>query len=498
MFEGWLTLAAWAQATERVRIGLMVGANTFREPALTAKMATTLDHISNGRAILGIGARLVRDRAQRVRARVRRRVPGAAALARRGAADHARHAPRRASRRRPARATRAKAVRNDPPPIQARLPLLIGGGGEQVTLKLVAQYGDANNVGGGHRERPAQGGDPRPALRDGRAGPGRDRADDRHRDGRSSATRAPRRSGSIAAIFERNGKAPSLGRTSRSARPRTSPRRLAPYLEIGYRHLIAGFPAPLRRGIDDPPRDRGPPDARARLTKSAEGLDSGRRGRAAKECPDGGPRGLVRGSARHCSSPNSQHDQLLLRSSSRSGPSPPGSQPSSRPTCPCGSRWRSRSSWPSPGSSSATDPGPQPCNGAAPDRSVQACTADSSVSAPSPSTPSGTSCIRATSGWPARPGWPSPAITRRSLRAPPSSSRAVRGTTLVVRPAGGLPSTALRSMMDSGTVALIVAFVVRDPVRSLFAFYLLRTTVNLVQQGLVGVVDAPRRVPRHP
>ena len=54
--EGWLTLAAWAQATERIRIGLMVGANTFREPALTAKMATTLDHISGGRATLGIGA----------------------------------------------------------------------------------------------------------------------------------------------------------------------------------------------------------------------------------------------------------------------------------------------------------------------------------------------------------------------------------------------------------------------------------------------------------
>ena len=46
-------------------------------------------------------------------------------------------------------ALRATAVRNDPPPIQERLPLLIGGGGEQVTLKLVARYGDANNVGGG-------------------------------------------------------------------------------------------------------------------------------------------------------------------------------------------------------------------------------------------------------------------------------------------------------------------------------------------------------------
>ena len=53
ILEGWMTLAAWAQATEQVRIGLMVGANTFREPTLTAKMATTLDHISDGRAILG-------------------------------------------------------------------------------------------------------------------------------------------------------------------------------------------------------------------------------------------------------------------------------------------------------------------------------------------------------------------------------------------------------------------------------------------------------------
>ncbi len=55
IFEGWLTNAAWAQPTGRVRIGLMVGANTFRNPAHVAKMATTLDHISGGRAILGIG-----------------------------------------------------------------------------------------------------------------------------------------------------------------------------------------------------------------------------------------------------------------------------------------------------------------------------------------------------------------------------------------------------------------------------------------------------------
>ena len=55
MFEGYLTLGAWAGHTERVRLGLMVGANTFRNPALVVKMVTTLDHTSNGRMSLGIG-----------------------------------------------------------------------------------------------------------------------------------------------------------------------------------------------------------------------------------------------------------------------------------------------------------------------------------------------------------------------------------------------------------------------------------------------------------
>src|SRR5688572_19891897 len=56
IFEGWMSLAAWAKATTRVRLGLLVGANTFRNPGLTAKLAATLDHIADGRGILGLGA----------------------------------------------------------------------------------------------------------------------------------------------------------------------------------------------------------------------------------------------------------------------------------------------------------------------------------------------------------------------------------------------------------------------------------------------------------
>jgi F420-dependent oxidoreductase-like protein len=239
--EGWLTLAAWAQATERIRIGLMVGANTFREPALTAKMATTLDHISHGRATLGIGAawfeeehtayglefgdgfperlRWLAEALPILRGMLRGETPTAKGL----------H-------------YQTRAVRNEPPPVQARLPLLIGGGGEQVTLKLVARYADANNVGGGIeavRRKEAV------LLRHCET-VGRDPAEIERTTGlgvvviRDSRDEARRVSD---AIFASNGQAaPWANQPVGTAEDVAE--FIAPFLELGYHHVIAGFPNP--------------------------------------------------------------------------------------------------------------------------------------------------------------------------------------------------------------------------------------------------------------
>jgi alkanesulfonate monooxygenase SsuD/methylene tetrahydromethanopterin reductase-like flavin-dependent oxidoreductase (luciferase family) len=241
IFEGWLALTAWAMATEHVTVGLMVGANTFREPTLTAKLATTLDHISNGRAILGIGGAWFETEHKAYGLAFgdgfpeRLRWLGEALPIMRGMLHGER--PTASGPR-----YTARDVRNDPPPIQERLPLLIGGGGEQVTLKLVARYGDANNVGGGIenvRRKEAVllqhcetvGRDPSEIERT--AGLGTVII----RDSREEALRVQRE------IFERNGRA-ELWEDQPVGTVEDIAERLAPFIELGYRHLIAGFPAP--------------------------------------------------------------------------------------------------------------------------------------------------------------------------------------------------------------------------------------------------------------
>jgi len=148
IFEGYTSLAAWAKVTRRARLGLLVGANTFRNPGLTAKAAVTLDHISGGRAILGIGgAWFDKEHTEfgiefGASPGTRLRWMDEAAGAMRALLDgEAVTSP-------PDGTYRLENLRLLPPPVQAHLPIMIGGSGERKTLRSVAQYADMWNAMG--------------------------------------------------------------------------------------------------------------------------------------------------------------------------------------------------------------------------------------------------------------------------------------------------------------------------------------------------------------
>jgi alkanesulfonate monooxygenase SsuD/methylene tetrahydromethanopterin reductase-like flavin-dependent oxidoreductase (luciferase family) len=147
VFEGWSLITALGVLTNRPTVGLIVSANTLRHPALVAKMAVTLDHVTGGRAVCGLGAgwaeeehrvhgidfgRSAGDRIERLRESV---------LIIRGLLDGA-------SVDSQSRWYSVNSVRHTPLPVQDHLPILIGGEGRQKTLAVVAELADLWNARG--------------------------------------------------------------------------------------------------------------------------------------------------------------------------------------------------------------------------------------------------------------------------------------------------------------------------------------------------------------
>ncbi|HIG00930.1 MAG TPA: LLM class F420-dependent oxidoreductase [Myxococcales bacterium] len=145
MFECYTMLSALAQHTERVRLSALVTGNTYRNPALLAKAVTTLDHVSGGRATLGIGCGWFEkehldlgfefgtfgDRFEKLEEALQIIIP---MLRSERVTFSGKH-------------YRVQDAINSPAPI-SKIPVMIGGQGEKKTLRMVAQYADESNLVG--------------------------------------------------------------------------------------------------------------------------------------------------------------------------------------------------------------------------------------------------------------------------------------------------------------------------------------------------------------
>ena len=147
MFEGNTMLAGIAARTSTINVGLLVGGVTYRNPAQHAKITTTLDVISRGRAIHGIGAGWfegehnaygfefpsLKERFERLEDHLR--IARAMFTEEQATVAGEHHS--------------GNGAYNNPKPLRGDIPILIGGSGERKTLRMVAQYADGCNLFGG-------------------------------------------------------------------------------------------------------------------------------------------------------------------------------------------------------------------------------------------------------------------------------------------------------------------------------------------------------------
>ena len=147
VFECWMTAAAISQRTSRIRIGQMVGCNSYRNPALLAKMTSTFDVISGGRLDWGIGAGWYQNEYEAYgyefpSAKVRIGML-------REAVEVVRSMWSETETTYDGKYFTLNRANCDPKPLQQpHPPILIGGGGEQLTLRVVARLADRSNFGG--------------------------------------------------------------------------------------------------------------------------------------------------------------------------------------------------------------------------------------------------------------------------------------------------------------------------------------------------------------
>ena len=144
--EAWTTLAALASVTSKIRLGTLVTGNTYRHPAVLAKMAATIDHISNGRVVLGLGSGWQENEHLQyglpfysVRERLERLDEACQVIKSLYTNEKTNF---------DGRFYTLTDASLEPKPVQSPLPLMIGGGGEKRTLRITAKHADEWNVWG--------------------------------------------------------------------------------------------------------------------------------------------------------------------------------------------------------------------------------------------------------------------------------------------------------------------------------------------------------------